>query len=283
MIARLKRRDFIALLGGVAVWPVAARGQPAKLPTIGYLGSGSLATHGPWITALVERLGEIGLVDGRDVAIEYRWAEGRLDRVTELARDLVQRKVDVIVTAGTPFTAALKSLTNIIPVVFVGAGDPVGTGLVASLARPGGNITGFSNQARDTAGKRIELLLHLLPALRRLAFLANADNVAEILEMRDAQAAASNLGLEVFAPEVRRAQDIAPAFAALKGRADALYVPFGSLAVANQTGINALALRALMPTTHGARELVKTGGLWQRPLGLVRNPRASVPLSTRRR
>ena len=174
---------------------------------------------------------------------------------------MVQRKVDVIVTAGTPFTAALKSLTNIIPVVFVGAGDPVGTGLVASLARPGGNITGFSNQARDTAGKRIELLLDLLPALRRLAFLANADNVAEMLEMRDAQAAASNLGLEVFAPEVRRAQDIAPAFAALKGRADALYVPFGSLAVTNQTEINTLALRALMPTTHGARELVKTGGL----------------------
>jgi len=263
MTAKMKRRDFITLLGGATMaWPLAAGAQhPRKLPTIGYLGSGAPATHGRWITALVERLGEIGLVEGRDVAIEYRWAEGRLDRVIELARDLVRRKVDVIVTAGTPFTATIKRLTDIIPVVFVGAADPVGAGLVASLARPGGNITGFSNQARDSAGKRVELLRDLLPVLRRLAFLANADNVAEMLEMRDAQAAASDLGLEVFAPEVRRAQDIAPAFAALKGRADALYVLFGSLAITNQSEINTLALRTLMPTMHGARELVHTGGL----------------------
>src|SRR5215831_5373818 len=160
----MRRRSFISLLGGAAAWPLAARAQqPAKLPTIGFFSAGSAAALSNWVAALVRRLGELGWIEGRTVAIEYRWAEGRNERLAEIAAEFVRLNVDVIVTWGTASVLAAKRATSIIPIVFASAGDPVGTGLVASLARPGGNVTGSSNQAADVAGKRLELLREFIP------------------------------------------------------------------------------------------------------------------------
>jgi putative ABC transport system substrate-binding protein len=202
----VRRREFITLLGGAAVaWPLAARAQPsAKMPTIGYLGSGTPATQGQWTSAFLQRLRELGWIEGRNIEIEYRWAEGRSERTTDLAADLVRRKVDIIVTAGTAPVLAAKRATSVIPIVFPLAGDPVGTGLVASLARPGGNVTGLSLQFPDLAGKRLELLREVVPSLRRLAIMANI-GPASALEIGEVQAAAKTLGLEVVASEIRRA------------------------------------------------------------------------------
>jgi putative tryptophan/tyrosine transport system substrate-binding protein len=257
------RREFITLLGGAAMaWPLAARAQQAgKLPTIGYLGSGTPATQSAWVAAFVQRLRELGWIEGRTVAIEYRWAEGRDERFAKIAAELVRLKVDVIVTSGTPAVMALKQATSVIPIVFAQAGDPVANNLVASLARPGGNITGLSNQTRELAGKRLELLPEVVPGLHRLAILVNVGNPAAVLEMGEAQAAARTLGLEVAVVEIRRAEDIGPAFEALKGRADALYVCGDALVVSNRMRINTFALSARLPTVHFSRDLVEAGGL----------------------
>src|SRR5262249_47395168 len=214
----VKRREFITLLGGVAAWPLGARAQQTgKLPTVGYLGSGTRATQGEWAAAFVQRLRELGWIDARTVAIEYRWAEGRDERVAEIAAEFVRRKVDVIVTSATAGIAAVKRATSVIPIVFAAA-DPVGTGLVASLARPGGNATGLSLQQIETTGKRLELLREVVPGLRRLAIMGNVGSPATVVEMREVQATARMLGLEVITLEIRRGEDIAPAFEALKGR-----------------------------------------------------------------
>ena len=184
----MRRREFITLLGGVATWPLTARAQQvAKLTTIGFLVSGTPSSHGQWVAAFVQRLRELQWIEGRTVAIEYRWAKGRPERYNEIAAEFVRLKVDVIVTAGTPATAAAKRTTLIIPIVFVGAGDPVGTGLVATLARPAGNVTGLSSQQTDTTGKRLELLCEVVPSLRRLAILANIDNPVAVSDMREVQ------------------------------------------------------------------------------------------------
>ena len=164
----------------------------------------------------MQRLRELGWIEGRTVAIEYRWAEGRSERYTEIAAEFVRLKVDVIVTVGSAVVAATQ-VTSVIPIVFAVAVDPLGTGLVASLARPGGNVTGLSMQATDLAGKRLELLREVVPGLRRLAIMANVGYAAAVLEMGTVQAAARKLGIEVDVLEIRRAEDIAPAFEALKG------------------------------------------------------------------
>ena len=258
----MKRREFITLLGGAAAWPLAARAQqPGKLPTIGFLGADTPSTESQRVAAFVQRLRELGWIDGRNLAIEYRWAEGRNERYAEIAAEFVRLKVDVIVTAGTPPTLAAKQATAVIPIVFAAASDPVGTGLVASLARPGGNVTGLSIQTTDLAGKRLELLREVVPGLRRLAIMANVGNPASVLEMGEAQATARTLGLEVTTSEIRRAEDIAPAFEALKGRADALYVCADPLVNTNRIRINTLALGARLPTMYGFREYVEAGGL----------------------
>ena len=259
----MRRRRFITLLGGAAAaWPLAARAQqPGKLPTIGFLGATTPSAGSQWVAAFVQRLRELGWIEGRTVAIEYRWAEGRTERSAEIAAEFVRLKVDVIVTSGTAPVIAVKQATSIIPIVFAAAGDPVGTGLVASLARPGGNITGLSIQAADLAGKRLELLREIVPGLRRLAVLANVGNPAAVLEMGEVQAAARTLGLEVVTLEIRRAEDIAPAFETLKGRADALYVCADALVNTNRIRINTLALGARLPTMHRSREYVEAGGL----------------------
>jgi putative ABC transport system substrate-binding protein len=201
-----KRRDFLGLLGGgAAAWPLAARAQqPAKLPTIGFLGPNTSSLDSRRVGAFVQRLRELGWVEGRNVAIEYRWAEGRTERLAEFAAEFVRLKVDVIVTSGTPPVVAAKQATSVIPIVFAAVGDPVGTGLVTSLARPGGNVTGLSIQATDLAGKRLELLREVVPGLHRLAIMANAGASPAVLEMAEAQTTARALGLEVVASEIRR-------------------------------------------------------------------------------
>jgi putative ABC transport system substrate-binding protein len=258
----MRRRAFITLLGTAAAWPLVVRAQqPAKLPTIGFLVSGAPSSHGQWVAAFVQRLRELQWIEGRTVAIEYRWAEGRPERYNEIAAEFVRLKVDIIVTAGTPATAAAKEATLVIPIVFVGAGDPVGSGLVATLARPGGNVTGLSSQQTDTTGKRLELLREVVPALRRLAILANIDNPVAMSDMRDVETAASTLGLSVFPLEVRRSEDITPAFDTLKDRADALYVATDPLVLTNRIRINTSVLAARVPAMYGSREYVDVGGL----------------------
>ena len=259
----VRRRELIALLGGVAAaWPLAARAQQAaKLPTIGYLGSGTAATQGQWAAAFVQRLRQREWIEGRDVTIEYRWGEGRTERFAEIAAEFVRLKVDVIVTYATLPVLAAKQATSVIPIVFATTGDPVGTGLVASLARPGGNVTGLSNQTGDLAAKRVELLREVIPRLDRLAILTNIGNPAAVLEMREVQLAASTLGLTVAAAEIRRAEDITPAVEALKGRMDALYVPPDPLTSTNRIRINILAAAAHLPTIYSNRDYVESGGL----------------------
>jgi putative ABC transport system substrate-binding protein len=259
---QLKKREFITLLGGAAaIWPLAARAQQrGKLPTVGWLGA-TPSIESQRVAAFVQRLRELAWIDGRNLAIEYRWAEGRNERYAENAAELVRLKVDVIVTVATPATLAAQQATTVIPIVFAAVSDPVGTGLVASLAQPGGNITGLANQMSDTSGKRIEFLREIVPDFRRLAIMAHVGNRASVLEMGEAQAAARKLGLEVTTSEIRRAEDIVPAFEALKDRADALYLCPDPLMNTTRTRINILAVGARLPTMHGVREYVEAGGL----------------------
>ena len=260
MPVTIGRRELIAVLGGAAAWPLATRAQqPGKPPTIGFLGTTTASAWQPWTAAFVQRLRELGWDEGRNVAIEYRWAEARSERFAEIAAEFVRFKVDVIVTGGNA-AVAVKQATSVVPIVFV-LGDPVGTGLVASLARPGGNVTGLTNQQPDLAGKRLEILREVVPSLHRLATLANVDYPFAVLEMAEVQAAGGTLRLDVANFEIRRAEDIAPAFEALKGRADALYVVNDALTVTNRIRINTLALAARLPTMHGTREVVEAGGL----------------------
>src|SRR6516162_4643723 len=263
MASYIRRRKFLAtLLGGAATWPLAARAQqPAKLPTIGFLGANTPAVQIRWTAAFVQRLRELGWIEGRTIAIEFRWAEGRSERAAEIVAEFVRQKVDVIVTGGTEYVLAAKQVTSVIPIVFSNVGDPVDSGLVAGLARPGGNVTGLSIQGTDTAGKRVELLRDVIPSLRRLAIMANVGNPAVVLELRQVQAVARTLGLEVTTLEIRRAEDITPAFEALKSRADALYIVPDPIADTHRVRINTLALGTRLPTISGVREQVEAGGL----------------------
>jgi putative ABC transport system substrate-binding protein len=259
----VRRREFITLLGGAAAaaWPLAARAQqPGRLPTIGFLGAATASAWSQWAGAFTQRLDELGWIGGRTVAIDYRWAEGRSERFADIAAEFVRLKVDVIVTGGGAVPAA-KRATSLIPIVFAVANDPLGIGLVSSLARPGGNVTGLSLQAPDLAGKRVGLLREVVPSLRRLAIMANIGNPGAVLEMSEVRAAARTLGLDATALEIRRVEDITPAFDALQGHADALYICSDALMAGNFGRINTLALGLRLPTTQGSREYLEAGGL----------------------
>jgi putative ABC transport system substrate-binding protein len=258
----MRRRSFITLLGGVAVaWPLAARAQPlGKLPTIGFLGAASPSAWSEFVAAFEKRLHELGYVEGRNIAIEYRWAEGRPERYAEIATEFVRLNVDVIVTSGGAVLAT-RQVTSVIPIVFALANDPLRAGMVASLSRPGGNVTGLSEQSPDLASKRLELLHELLPGLHRVAVLANAGYPAAVLEMDEVEATARTLGLEVARMEIRKAEDIAPSFEALKSGADALYICTDSLANANGARIATLALSSRLPTMADGKVYVEEGGL----------------------
>jgi putative ABC transport system substrate-binding protein len=257
----MRRREFVTLLSGAATaWTLAARAQQTgKLPTIGILGVNS-SVWGPWTAAFIGRLRELNWVEGRTITFEYRWDEGRPERVKENAAELVRQNVDVIVTRGSA-VAALKQATTAIPIVFAVAVDPVVGGLVSSLARPGGNVTGLSVQQPELFGKRLELLRGVIPQLRRLAIMANADYRESVLEVGEVQAAARTLGLGITPLEIRRTEDIAPAFETLKGQTDALYVVSDALVAANRTRIITFALSARLPTIFSYRDYVKAGGL----------------------
>jgi putative ABC transport system substrate-binding protein len=257
----VRRRAFITLLGGAAAWPLAARAQPAKLPTVGFLGQSTPLGEGERAVAFAQRLRELGWIEGRTVVIEYRWAEGQSERLAEIAAEFVRLKVDIIVTGGTPAVVAAKQATSAIPVVFATAGDPVGVGLVASLARPGGNVTGLSVVTVDLAGKRIDLLREAIPSFRRLAIMGNVGNPVVVLELGQMQAAARELGLQVDTLEIRRPQDIALALETVKGRAEALYVCQDLLTLGNRLRINTLALGARLPVMHASREHIEAAGL----------------------
>ena len=258
----MRRRNFLCVLGGAAAWPMTARAQqPPRLPTVGYMGSATPATQGQWAAVFAQRLRELGWIEGRTIAVEYRWTEGRTERAAEIAAEFVQRRVDVIVTSGTGIVLAAKQATSVIPIVFAATGDPVGTGLVTSLARPGGNVTGLSNQETDIAAKRLELLREVVPGLRRLAIMFNVDAPVSVLDMREVQAAAGTLGLDVALSEIRQTKDIASAFDRLKGRADALYVCTEPLVFTNRVRINILAAAARLPTMHSHRDYIEAGGL----------------------
>jgi putative ABC transport system substrate-binding protein len=257
----MRRREFITFIGGAATWPLAARAQqPGKLPTIGVLGAATASAWSHWIAAFVQRLSELGWSEGRTVAIEYRWAEGRTERFAEIAAEFVQMNVRVIITAANGVLPA-KQATSAIPIVFVLANDPVVTDLVASLARPGGNVTGLSIQSSDLAGKRLELLREVVPGLRRLAILTNVDYAAAVLETGDVQDAARTLGVDVVRFDIRRAEDIAPAFDALKNRVQALYLPSDAILFSNRIRISALAQDARLPMITVLRDYVEAGSL----------------------
>jgi len=258
----MKRREFITLLGGAAAWPLGARAQQSgRLRTIGFLGQSTRSAASEWTAAFVQRLRELGWTENRTITIEYRWAEGREERFAEIAAEFARLKVDAIVASGTPAVMASRQATSVTPIVFAPAGDPVASGLVASLARPGGNVTGLATLGADLAGKRVELLREAVSGLGRLAIMGNVGNPFSVLEVGEVQAAARALGLDVATLEIRRAQDIVPAFETLKGRADALYVCPDGLVSTNRIRINTLALGERLPAMHGYREYVEAGGL----------------------
>jgi putative tryptophan/tyrosine transport system substrate-binding protein len=257
----MRRREFIAFVGSTAVaWPLAARAQqPGKLPTIGFLGTDA-SVWSPWTAAFVQRLRELGWIEGHTIAIEYRWSEGRPARHAEIAAEFVRMKVDVIVTNA--FAArTVKQATSVIPIVFPLGIDPVGGDLIASLAQPGGNVTGVTAQQSDLAGKRLELLREILPRLRRLAIIGNVGFPQAVLEMGEVRAGARTLGIEVALLEIRQAEDIGPAFETLKAQADALYVVGDALVHTNRTRIITFSLSARLPTIAGLHDFVEAGAL----------------------
>jgi ABC-type uncharacterized transport system substrate-binding protein len=258
----LGRRDFIMLLGGAAAWPLAARAQQTAMPTVGFLGPNTASDATEWVSAFVQRLRELGWIEGRTITIEYRWVDGRIERFADIAAEFVGLKVNVIVTSGTPAVMALQQATSVIPIVFATAGDPVNSGLVASLAQPGGNTTGLATIGDDLAGKRLELLREVIPRLGRLAIMGNVTNRFTVLEMAQIRAAASTLGLDVRTIEIRQAQDIGEALEARTDWADALYVcTDAALIHTNRIQINTAALGKRLPTMHGARTYIEGGGL----------------------
>jgi putative ABC transport system substrate-binding protein len=256
----IRRREFITLLGGAAAWPLAARAQQGKLPTIGYMAS-TLATESQLVAAFEQRLRELGWIEGRSVAIKYRWTEGRSERYAEILAEFISLKVDLIVTRGTEVALAAKRATSTIPIIAAVVGDPVGSGLVATLSHPGGNITALSVVSPDLASKRLELFREAVGQFRRIGILVNENNPVTVAEARQARAVALGLGVEVVELGIRRAEDIGPNFDGLKARADVLYVIGDPVILTNIIRVNTLALGERLPTIYISREYVQAGGL----------------------
>jgi len=257
------RRAFIGTLTlGVVAAPLAPEAQaPVKVPRIGFLSPLSRADD-PRIEAFLQGLRDLGYVDGRTIAIEYRFAEGRPERLPALAAELVRLKVDVIVTAAPAATEAAKRTTGTIPIVFGVSGDPVAVGLVASLARPGGNITGLASIAPEVVGKQLELLKEVAPKISRVAILLNPSNPGHPVVLRQAEAAARALGMQLHTAQARTPPEIDAAFAGMRGqRADGVLVVRDALVLARRTQIAALAAKSRLPAVYGFRENAEAGGL----------------------
>jgi putative ABC transport system substrate-binding protein len=258
----MRRRNFIAGLASTTVaWPLAARAQQrGKVATIGFLGPATPSVASKLVAAFVNRLRDLGWVESRNLTIEYRWAEGQNDRYAEIASEFVALNVDLIVTWGSAPVLAAKQATGVIPIVFAAQMDPISVGVVRSLSRPGGNITGLSLQQTDTTGKRLELLREVVTNLRRLAIMGNVGTPGVVLEMAEMERAARALGIDITTLEVRSAENIVPAIESIKDRADALYIATDPLVLSNRTQITALSTEAGLPTIYGSREYVEAGG-----------------------
>jgi putative tryptophan/tyrosine transport system substrate-binding protein len=258
----MKRRDFITLLGGTAAaWPLAARTQPA-MPVIGLLSSASPHDYGPMIAAFRKGLGEAGFVEGQNVKIDYAWADDQYDRLPALAADLVRRQVKVIVAASTPAALALKPATSTIPIVFAIGGDPVRTGLVDSLSRPGGNLTGAAHVNVETAPKRLELLHELMPAEKVLGLLVNPTNPVAKSVTTGVHAAASSLGLELQVVHAHTDEDIDAVFASLPGmKVGALVIGTDPFFTSRSERLGAISLQMKMPAIYQYREFAAAGGV----------------------
>jgi putative tryptophan/tyrosine transport system substrate-binding protein len=237
------------------------RAQHTKLALVGYLGQSTAIAEGQRMAAFVQRLRELGWIEGQNVAIEVRWAEGRTERSAEVATEFVGLKVDVIVTAGTPQVLAAKQATSAVPIVAATMGDPISTGLITNLARPGGNVTGLAVLAGDLAGKRLEILREAVPGLKRVGLIGNIENPVVALELRELEKMGSVLGLEVLTKEIRRTEDIASAIDALKGRVEGIYVAQDLVTITSRHRINTLALAARLAVMYGARDNLEGGGL----------------------
>jgi putative ABC transport system substrate-binding protein len=258
----MNRRDLITLLGGAAAWPLTAPAQQlGKLPTIGFMGAGAAAAVITWVAAFGQRLRELGWIEGRNVAIDYRWADGKVERLAGFAADFVREGVDVIVVEDTVTALAAKQATATIPIVFPIASDPVGNQLVASLARPGGNVTGLLIHTSDLALKRLELFREIVPHLVRLAIMANPASRNAALEAAELRSSAPAVGVETALLEIWRAEDVAPSLEALKRSAQALYVSPDPLVFSYRGAISTLALDLRLPTMYACRDYVESGGL----------------------
>jgi putative tryptophan/tyrosine transport system substrate-binding protein len=260
--AAMRRREFISLIVGATTWPLVARAQRAgKPPVIGVVVVVKGAVFRPFAELIVQRLGELGWVVGRDVVVEYRYAEGSIDRAGEAAAEFARMKVDVIFLGGDSEALAAKRATVTIPIVVASVGDPVGNGLIESLAHPGGNITGMSLALSETAGKRLELLREVVPGLKRVAIFGNSGNSTVATERNAAIAAAHALGFDTIISGVQTEEDIAPTIESLKGNADALYVCEDPFTVAKSATILAATLAARLPTMRLFRISTERGGL----------------------
>jgi putative ABC transport system substrate-binding protein len=256
----VRRREFITLLGSaVVLCTPTARAQQHNRPTIGFL-AGDATVWRPWTAAFVNRLGELGWLDGQTIQIDYGWWEGHADRAAEIAADYVRRKVDVIV-ANADAVPAVKKATATIPIVFVLSQDPVSSGLVSNLAHPTGNVTGLSIQSTDLAGKRFELLREIVPTLRRLAVMGNPSISQAAVEMDQVRALARTMDIEIQPLDIRRGDDIMPALESLNGRADAIYVVVDALIAVNRSRIVTFVLNVRLPTMFNNRVHVQAGGL----------------------
>ena len=271
MTVTIGRRALLAALGGAAAaWPLVSRAQQqSATPVVGWLGSESREAEDLFIVPFRQGLKEAGYVEGRNVAIEYRWAEGRYDRLPEMAAELVRREVAVIVASTIPAAVAAKSATATIPIVFYVAGDPVKLGLVAGLARPGGNATGVNNFAAELGAKHLGLLRELLPTARRIGLLVNPTNPNVEGATKDVTAAALATGVEIDVVRASDSREIEVAFATLvRNRADALVVGGDSFLTSRRLQIATLATRHAIPAVTGNREFVEAGGLMSYGTGL---------------
>jgi ABC-type uncharacterized transport system substrate-binding protein len=260
----MKRREFITLLGGAAAaWPLAARAQQAgRIPRVGFLGNSTAALEANLVGPFREGLREHGYEEGRNIALEFRWAEGKYERFPALVAELIAANVDVLVTAGTPATLAVKNATTTLPLVMIAVGDPVGTGIIPSLARPGGNITGLSSIAPDLEGKRLELLREVVPRLARVAFFLNPANAFHAASVQQARAAAQALNINLIAHEVRKSEDLDPAFAAIvEEKPDALLILADRVFLHNRERMMSFAAQHRLPSVNAYRELVEAGGM----------------------
>jgi ABC-type uncharacterized transport system substrate-binding protein len=260
----VRRREFIRLLGGASIaWPLAARAQQPVMPVIGFLNPSSADGWESRLRAFRQGLKDEGFVEGENVAVEYRWAENQFDRLPALAVELVHRKVAVIVTTGSPAAAlAAKAATTTIPIVFAVPEDPVRSGLVASLARPGGNATGINFFSIELVAKRLEILREMVPATTRIAVLINPADAAAETMLKDVEAATRAMGLQIQVLKANTSHEIDAAFATfVRERPDALLVSGGPFLLSRRVQLALLAARYAVPASYGAREYVEIGGL----------------------